>query len=107
MTDRPNGIKTVSNKWVLTKKPGENGSVRFKARLCARGFSQRPGYDFQVDGTSSPVVKMSTVRTVLALAAKQGLKEAKDNRERIAREMTPKQIAKALKSAQAWKQSEK
>lgn len=40
------------------------------------------------------------------LAAKQGLRAAQDNRERIAREMTPQQLAKAQKRAQAWKKSE-
>ena len=38
------------------------------------GFSQRPGYDCQVDGTSSPVVNMSTVRMVLALASSRRLR---------------------------------
>ena len=39
---------------------------RYKARWVLRGFTQRPGVDF--DETFSPVVKPATVRTVLSLA---------------------------------------
>jgi hypothetical protein len=54
----------------MTAKP--DGSVdHFKARLVARGFSQRGG--FNCSETFSPVVKLSTLHTVLAIAAKQNL----------------------------------
>jgi hypothetical protein len=44
---------------------------RYKARYVAKGFSQRPGQDF--DETFSPVPRAETIRTVLALAVEQGL----------------------------------
>jgi hypothetical protein len=44
-----------------------DGSLeRYKARYVLRGFTQRPGVDY--DETFSPVVKSATVRTVLTLA---------------------------------------
>ena len=39
---------------------------RYKARWVLRGFTQRPGVDY--DKNFSPVVKSATVRTVLSLA---------------------------------------
>jgi hypothetical protein len=39
---------------------------RYKAHWVLRGFTQRPGIDY--DETFNPVVKPATVRTVLSLA---------------------------------------
>ena len=46
--------------------------MRYKARLVAQGFSQRPGIDF--DETYSPVVDASTFRYLISLVAQEGLK---------------------------------
>lgn len=60
--DIPNNRRLIGNKWVFRKK--KDG--RYRARLCALGYSQIPGEDFT--DIHSPVVTDVTFRTVLVLA---------------------------------------
>lgn len=62
----------LDNKWVYRIKTDVNGSpCKVKARLVARGFSQRAGYDY--DDLFAPVARFDTLRTVLSVAASRNL----------------------------------
>ena len=71
---RPTPHKTfpVGFKWVLVRKRNENNEVvRYKARLVAQGFTQRPGVDF--NETYSPVMGGITFRYCVSLAVQKRL----------------------------------
>nr|GEV51536.1 ribonuclease H-like domain-containing protein [Tanacetum cinerariifolium] len=64
---RPPNVNVVRSMWIFKHKFNADGTLsRYKARLVANGKSQQPGVD--CDDTFSPVVKPTTIRTVLSLA---------------------------------------
>jgi Reverse transcriptase (RNA-dependent DNA polymerase) len=65
------GKKTIQNKWVYRLKQEHDGSKKYKARLVVKGFQQKVGIDFTE--IFSPVVKLSTIRTVLNIVVAEDL----------------------------------
>src|SRR5260221_1048522 len=67
LVDKPVGAVPIANKWVFAKKRNKDGVLtRYKARLVAKGCAQRPRYDYLE--MHSPVVRLETIRAILALA---------------------------------------
>lgn len=72
LVDLPEDRKPVGSKWVFKAKTNADGHIeRYKARLVAQGFSQKFGTDY--DETFSPVVRLESVRTLIATSVQQGL----------------------------------
>jgi len=59
----PAGAKAIPCRWVFRIKD----SGVYKARIVAKGFAQRPGFDYSE--TFAAVARMSTFRSVLSLVA--------------------------------------
>jgi hypothetical protein len=64
----PQGRKAIGNKWVYKiKRDGNNQVERYRARLVVKGYAQKEGIDF--NEIFSPVVRLTTIRVVLAMCA--------------------------------------
>ena len=70
IVQRPPNCKLIDSKWVFKIQAEKCGELNvYKARLCARGFYQTYGIDFEE--TFSPVIRYDTLRLMLALAARE------------------------------------
>ena len=70
LTSLPPGKNAIGCKWVYKVKTNSDGSLeRYKARLVARGFDQRYSSDY--DETFCPVVRLESLRTLIALYEKE------------------------------------
>ena len=68
LVDLPLGRKAIENKWVLKVKRKADVSIdKYKARFVAKGFTQLEGIDY--DETFFPVVKVASIRIILAIVA--------------------------------------
>ena len=68
LVDLPSGSKPIGHKWIFKKKLKVDGTTdKFKACLVAKGYRQKEGLDYF--GTYSPVSRITSIRTLIAIAA--------------------------------------
>lgn len=66
LVPRPTGRKIVSCRWHLKKKLNPDGTIqKYKARLVARGFTQREGIDY--NETFAPSSRQESLKAFLAV----------------------------------------
>lgn len=70
LVENPQNTKPIGCKWVFRIKNEPTGP-RYKSRLCAKGYAQTEGIDF--DETFAPTVRYDSVRLLLSLAAQKNL----------------------------------
>jgi hypothetical protein len=69
LVPRPKDAPVVGSRWVFTIKYDKDGNLsRYKARFVCKGFTQTEGIDYF--DTYSPVVHITSLRMILALACK-------------------------------------
>ena len=67
----PPGEKAIGSRWVFRIKLHSDGSLdKYKSRLVAKGYTQRPGIDY--DEVFAPTARWAALRTILAQGALQG-----------------------------------
>ena len=67
----PPATKAIGGRWVFAIKCSPSGDRKYKARFVAKGFSQRPGINF--DETYAPTVRMPTLRMLYEISAQLSL----------------------------------
>jgi len=68
IVELPPGKKAIGSGWVLRVKNNSDGTIEhFKGRIVAKGFSQRPGIDF--NEVFAPTFRPATLRLVVAITA--------------------------------------
>ena len=73
LVEKPPDAVPIANKWTFVRKRNKAGEIiKYKARLVAKGCTQHPGQDYVE--TFSPVVRMETIRAILALIPIEKLK---------------------------------
>ena len=65
------GKRALQNKWVYRLKEEGGGKKQYKARLVVNGFAQKKGIEF--NEIFSPIVKMTSIRTILSLVVVEDL----------------------------------
>ena len=71
LAELPRGKKAMHNKWVYRIKEENDGNKRYKERLVVNGFQQKEGIDYTK--IFSLLLKLTTIRTVLALVVRGDL----------------------------------
>jgi len=68
LTNSPKGCRPINSKWIFKKKLRSDDSIdKYKATLVIRGFDRKKRIYFF--DTYSPVTKIATIGTLIALAA--------------------------------------
>ncbi len=68
LVERQSRMHVIGSTWTYrTKREQKGHPLRYKSRLCAQGFRQLQGMDY--DETYSPVVGINTIRLMLSFAA--------------------------------------
>ncbi|CAI7859795.1 unnamed protein product [Closterium sp. NIES-54] len=71
LVELPEGRKAITSKWLFKIKSDADGNIeRYKSRLVAKGYQQKEKVDYKE--LFAPVVKPTTLRTLLAGAAIKG-----------------------------------
>ena len=68
--NRPINKRVLKGRWVYKTKVKKDGSIeRRKERYCAKGYSEKPGEDFE--DIYAPVARLESLRILLSISVKR------------------------------------
>ena len=65
LVELPTWKRALNIKWAYNLKEEDGGKKQYKGRLVVKGFAKKKGIEF--DEIFYPVVKMTSIRTILSL----------------------------------------
>ena len=71
LTKRPENRKVLKCRWVFVKEKNNDGTIRQKARLVAKCFSQKQCIDY--NETFVPTMSLKSLRVLIGIAAMKRL----------------------------------
>ena len=70
MVKPPENKKPIESRWVFRVKRNQDGTIsKYKARLCAKGYAQKEGIDY--NEIYAPTTRFDSIRVLLAIANMQ------------------------------------
>ncbi|CAK1581239.1 unnamed protein product [Parnassius mnemosyne] len=66
LVDKPSDARVVQCKWVFKRKLNSDNTVRYRARLVAKGYTLKQGIDYKE--TFSPVLRYSTLKLLFGIS---------------------------------------
>ena len=71
LVQRPKNTNILTGRWIFSIKTNNSDILKFKARFCARGYTQNEGIEYLE--TYAPTAHLTSIRIIINIAVQQNL----------------------------------